>query len=257
MIRSAALVLALVLVGGVQAPEADGQSFGSEERAGPVRIGSLNFNVGVPVGPFADNIEDPGYGGNLFLGTQLGASPVVLGLDLGFLIYGRSERTVPFSNTVGPSVNVDVITTNNIFQPHAVLRLQPLQGPFRPYVEAVGGFKYLFTRTRIEDRGNSNNDDDDIASETNFDDFAWSGGGGAGVDIMVYRPSAKAGKKSSFRGLSLHLGSQYLFGQEAEYLAEGELVDENRNGRLDDSELDVRRSATTLLVFKLGVTAYF
>jgi len=257
MIRSTAFLLALALLGGLPAPEAHGQSSGSEKRTGPVRIGSLNFNVGVPVGPFSDNIEDPGYGGNLFLGTQLGASPVVLGLDLGFLIYGRSEQTVPFSNTVGPRVNVDVITTNNIFQPHAVLRLQPLQGPFRPYVEAVGGFKYLFTRTRIEDRGNSNNDGDDIASETNFDDFAWSGGGGAGVEIMVYRPSANAGTNSSFRGLSLHFGSQYLFGQEAEYLAEGELVDENRNRRLDDSELDVRRSATTLLVFKLGVTAYF
>jgi hypothetical protein len=256
MIRSAALVFAFVLVAGVQAPEVHGQSLGSEKRAGPVRIGSLNFNVGVPVGPFADNIEDPGYGGNLFLGTQLGASPVVLGLDLGFLVYGRSERTVPFSQTVGPSVNVDVTTTNNIFQPHAVLRLQPMQGAFRPYVEAVGGFKYLFTRTRIEDRGSSNNDDD-IASETNFDDFAWSGGGGAGVNIMVYRPPARAEQQSSFRGVSLHLGAQYLFGQEAEYLAEGELVDENRNGRLDNSELDIRRSATTLLVFKLGVTAYF
>jgi hypothetical protein len=182
---------------------------------------------------------------------------VVLGLDLGFLIYGRSERTVPFSNTVGPSVNVDVITTNNILQPHAVLRLQPLQGPFRPYVEAVGGFKYLFTRTRVENRGSSNNDDDEIASETNFDDFAWSGGGGAGVDVMVYRPPAGAQKQSSFRGVSLHLGAQYLFGQEAEYVAEGALEDENGNNLIDESELDIRRSATTLLVFKLGLTAYF
>lgn len=255
MIRSAAFLLVLALLGGLSAPEAHGQSFGEEERAGPVRIGSLNFNVGVPVGPFADNIEDLGYGGNLFLGTQLGASPVVLGLDLGFLIYGRNERTAGFSTTI-PEVDVEVITTNSIFQPHAVLRLQPLQGPFRPYVEAVGGFKYLFTRTRIEDQGSSD-DDDEIASSTNFDDFAWSGGGGAGVDVMVYRPPAGAQKQSSFRGVSLHLGAQYLFGQEAEYLSEGQLRDENGNNRIDDSELDIRRSATTLLLFKLGLTAYF
>ena len=255
MVRSAALLLVLALLGGLSAPEGHAQSLSSDERAGPVRIGGLNFNVGVPVGPFADNIEDPGYGGNLFLGTQIGASPVVLGLDLGFLIYGRDERQVGLSTTV--PIAVDLITTNSIFQPHAVLRLQPLQGSFRPYVEAVGGFKYLFTRTRVENRGSSNNDDDEIASETNFDDFAWSGGGGAGVDVMVYRPPAGAQKQSSFRGVSLHLGGQYLFGQEAEYVAEGGLEDENGNNLIDESELDIRRSATTLLLFKLGLTAYF
>ncbi|PSQ96369.1 MAG: hypothetical protein BRD55_06785 [Bacteroidetes bacterium SW_9_63_38] len=257
MYRAVVFLVVVGLVGGLAAPEVHGQSLSSGERSGPVRIGSVNFNVGVPVGPFADNIESAGFGGNLFLGTQLGASPAVLGLDLGFLIYGRSERTVLFSRTVGPSVNVDVITTNNIFQPHAVFQLQPLQGPFRPYVEAVGGFKYLFTRTRIEDRGGSNDADDDIASETNFDDFAWSGGGGAGVDIIVYRPREGKRAQSSFRELSVHFGGQYLSGQEAEYLAEGTLQDENDNLRLDKSELDIRRSTTNLVVIKIGLTAYF
>jgi hypothetical protein len=49
------------------------------------------------------------------------------------------------------------------------------------------------------------------------------------------------------RAVSLHLGVQYLLGQEAEYLAGGDLTDENENERLDQSELDVRRSRTTFL----------
>jgi hypothetical protein len=47
---------------------------------------------------------------------------------------------------------------------------------------------------------------------------------------------------------------QYLLGQEAEYLAEGDLEDVNGNGRLDRSEMDVRRSRTTFLQPQFGVT---
>lgn len=45
--------------------------------------------------------------------------------------------------------------------------------------------------------------------------------------------------------MNLHLGVQYLWGSEAEYLSEGALTDENDNGWLDRSKLDVRRSRTT------------
>jgi hypothetical protein len=217
-------------------------------------MASLNLNVGVPTGEFAENLEDPGVGGSLFLGSQLGTSPVVLGVDLGFLIYGRSRTSVPFSTTV--PIRVDLVTTNSIFQPHAVLRFQSLQGTVRPYVEGVGGFKYLFTETKVRDE-DRRDDERDIASETNFDDFAWSGGGGAGLDIVVYQPQRGRGGGMPMRSVSLHLGGQYLFGQEAEYVAEGPIDDQNGNNVIDRSELDIRRSATSLVVIKVGLTAYF
>jgi hypothetical protein len=50
---------------------------------------------------------------------------------------------------------------------------------------------------------------------------------------------------------------QYLYGQEAEYLAEGEIEDVNENGRIDDEELDIRRSQTTLIQPQIGVTVRF
>jgi hypothetical protein len=56
------------------------------------------------------------------------------------------------------------------------------------------------------------------------------------------------------RRIDLHLGVQYLLGQEAEYLTEGALNDQNGNGRLDRSELDIRRSRTTFLQPTFGVT---
>jgi DNA-binding transcriptional ArsR family regulator len=61
----------------------------------------------------------------------------------------------------------------------------------------------------------------------------------------------------SLRSVSLHLGTQYLLGQEAEYLAEGGLVDENEKGRLERSELDIRRSITTLVQPQMGVALGF
>jgi len=50
---------------------------------------------------------------------------------------------------------------------------------------------------------------------------------------------------------------QYLLGQEAEYLAEGSLTDDNGDGELDQDELDVRRSRTTFLQPQFGVTMQF
>lgn len=243
--------LLLLLIGGVLfVSPTHGQSVSTVR---PTRMAGLTFDVGIPTGEFADNLEDPGIGGSLFLGTQVGRSPVVLGLDVGFLIYGRSRSTVPFSTTV--PIRVDLITTNSILQPHAVLRLQPVTGRVRPYVEAVGGFKYLSTETKVRDADRNSDDDRDIASETNFEDFAWSGGAGAGIDFVVYRPSKK--QDAPMRSIALRLGTQYLFGQEAEYVAEGEIRDQNGNNVIDESELDIRRSATTLVMIKLGFTAYF
>jgi hypothetical protein len=214
--------------------------------------GSLSFTLGVPSGEFRDQIEDPGFGGSVFAGVRFGASPFVLGLDLNVLVYGRSRDTVPFSTTIGPRVLVDVVTTNSIVQPHLALRLQPADGLVRPYVDGLLGFKYLFTETSVRD-DDRNQDDDPIASTTNFDDFAFSGGAGAGLDIRMYRGTAAG----DVRDVSLHLGVQYLVGQEAEYLAEGDLIDDNNNGRLDPDELDVRRSTTTLIQPQIGVAVRF
>lgn len=243
------LAAALVIL---WAPAAPAQSM----EAGPDPSIDGQFNVrgtvGVPRGGFGDNVEGGGGGLNVFFGGRPAAGwPLVLGLDGGFLIYGRSTDTVPFSQTVGPRVPVEVETNNNIAQAHLALRLQPTDGRLRPFVEALGGFKYLFTRTSVNEEDDG---DDEVASSVNFDDFALSGGVGGGVDLRVWRA---AKPEQTARTLSLHFGVQYLVGQEAEYLAEGGLTDDNGNGRLDAEELDVRRSRTTLLQPQFGLTIQF
>jgi hypothetical protein len=206
--------------------------------------------VGVPVGEFADNVDQVGYGADLYAGAMLGTSPFQIGLDVSFLVYGRSRRAVPFSSTVGPAVEVDVVTTNSIVQPHVVLRVQPPTGVFRPYVDGLVGFKYLFTETRVED----DRSNESIASTNNFNDFAWSGGLGGGVDIRIASSQSETGQTQRY---FINLGVQYLLGQEAEYLAEGELVDSNSDGVLSDDELPIRRSRTNLIQPTIGFTVAF
>ncbi|MBB4091424.1 hypothetical protein [Salinibacter ruber] len=205
---------------------------------------------GVPVGGLRQNVGTGG-GIRLSLAGWMDQRPVLLGLDVGFFGYGHVEEEVPFSSTVGPRVPVEVSTSNNVLETHLTARLQSRTGRFRPYAEALAGFKYLFTRTRVDEDDFGGNLGDEVASSTNFDDFALSGGVGAGIDIQVYRQDNPA---KEVRRVDLHFGVQYLLGQEAEYLTEGALSDQNGNGQLDRSELDVRRSRTTFLQPTFGVT---
>ena len=213
--------------------------------------GHFAFGLGIPQGEFSDNLDGLGYGLNGFLGAAFGGSPFVVGLDFSYFIYGINRDEVPLSTTV-PDANVDVRTTNSFLQPHLVVRVQPILGPTRPYLEALGGFKYLFTQTRVSSDIGSG-EDSEITTSTNFDDFAWSYGAGAGIDFDFYR----AGRTR----VGLHLGVQYLFGTEAEYLDRGRLAELDVDGTpgLSRQELEpaINRSRTDLIVPQLGVSVLF
>lgn len=224
----------------------------SDTDRSPVRPqGSIDFVMGIPQEEFRDNVDNLGFGLDFFGGLGFGRSPLVIGLDLGFLVYGRERRTEPFSNTI-PDVTVEVTTTNNILKSHFVLRVQPPDGAIRPYLDGLIGLKYLFTQTRIEDEGFG--DQESIAQSTNFDDVALSYGVGGGVAIQLYRPPAeqKPSEKNPLKALELKLGAQYLFGGEADYLQEGSI--ERQNGTVT---FEAERSRTTLLVPQLGVALRF
>lgn len=208
-------------------------------------VGDLSFIVGVPMNEFGDNVDGLGYGASLYAGLGSTDSPLQVGVDVAFLVYGRSTDRVPFSSTVGPRVLVDVVTTNSIVQPHLVLRVQPPSGSVRPYLEGLIGFKYLFTETRVEDDDQNTR----IASTTNFDDYAWSGGAGAGIDVRIGSNETESGRLTTFY---FTFGVQYLLGQQAEYLAEADLVDANNDGRLTEDELPIRSSRTDLIVPSIG-----
>ena len=206
---------------------------------------TANFIMGIPVGEFDDNVSTVGFGLNVSGGIGFAGLPFMIGADLGYMIYGFERRSVPFSTTI-PDVTVDVETTNNIVLGHLFFRLQPQQGRFQPYLEGLFGFKYLFTRTSIKNISNG----DDVASSTNFDDFASSYGVGAGFDILISSNQRENGKSLN---ISIHAGVKYLLGSNAEYLERGSITRLN-NG---DVVFDVSRSRTDLVMPQLGATFTF
>jgi hypothetical protein len=206
---------------------------------GQVNLGGY-FTIALPQGEFEESVENNGYG---FIGQALfsvGGTPVSIGGSFGGAIYGRETRKEPFSLTI-PDVTVEVETNNYILLGHLVLRLQPPAGPFRPYAEGVIGFHYLFTQTTIESR------EENIASDTNFDDGVFSYGGGGGIMFGVYEGGAA--KPVS---VYVDVGARYLKGGKARYLQEGSI-------RREDGRVlyDIDESETDLLAIQIGVTVQF
>jgi hypothetical protein len=185
---------------------------------------SVNFLMGYPQNGFKTNVDRTCYGlsGEFFY--QLPRSPLSVGVSLEYLNYGSETRLEPWSPDI-PDVLVDVTTRNSIFGTAAVLRASPVAGFFRPYVEALAGFNYLFTYTSVNDDGSAS---EDIATTTNFDDWAFTYGAGAGAVIRAVEIRNRQGQ--SVLSLNVEAGVRLLKGRTAEYLREGSIRPEN--GRL-------------------------
>lgn len=196
-----------------------------------------SFNYARPQGEFSDFVEQ-GFGGDVHLLFQPAArGPVGLRLDAGFLTYGHERMRVPLSSTIGGRITVDVNTSNNI----AFVGLGPQigvpDGRLRPYVGGFAGFTYLYTESSVEGR----DDDQAFARTTNLDDATFAYGGRAGIYVPLSHGASP---------VSLDLGVAYLNSGEAEYLREGDIVD-NPNGSISFTP---SRSDTDLLTFRAGVT---
>jgi hypothetical protein len=201
--------------------------------------------VGVPSGEFRENIKRVGIGiiGNFMLFNSSPELPYAFGLNIGFMNYGSESRREPFSVTI-PDVVVDVDRSNNLVNFHLMFQIIPPSGNIRPYLETLFGGSYFFTQTTIKSLG-----DEEVASSTNFDDFAWSYGGGGGVLINLVTFDTPRKKVSS---VFLDFKVRYLFGTEAEYLKEGSV--RIVRGR---AYYDLSKSKTDLLTFNLGATVFF
>ena len=206
---------------------------------GQVEVGG-HFTIAIPKGEFNETVDNNGFGLTGQALFSVPGSPVSIGGSFGGVIYGWETREEPFSTTI-PDVTVDVETNNYILLGHVVLRIQPPAGPFRPYVDGVIGFHYLYTQTSIKSM------DEDVASDTNLDDGVLSYGGGGGIMFQVY--DGGAAKPVS---VYVDIGARYLKGGKARYLKEGSIRRES--GRV---LYDVEESKTDLLAIYIGASVKF
>ena len=204
-----------------------------------------SFMLGSPQGEFRDNVDRLGYGiqihGTIWTPGKL--HPFTDGLNLGYLVYGEESSSRPLSNTI-PDVFVDVDRTNSLVNFHLLFQVAPFTGTWRPYAEGLFGGAYIFTKTSVESEWSNEN----VFETTNFDDFTWSYGAGGGLLIQILRDEGE------LAALFLDLKARYVFGTNAQYLREGDIVVNPANGSVT---YYVSESQTDLLTFHIGVVAYF
>ena len=210
-----------------------------------------NFTMGFPQNEFRKNVDNITLGGSGHFLCRIPNTIFSVGAGLGVLVYGHETREEAFSQTI-PDVHVDVTTTNSIFMGHLLFRIQPIDGPVRPYIDGLYGFSYLSTETSIKDQDDWDDEDDEIASSKNYEDFASRYGFGGGLMIRVYRVSEEKSKTENLESVNIDLGVRYMRGGEAEYLKEGSI-------KIEGSQLiyDVSRSTTDLLPVHIGVSFNF
>lgn len=211
----------------------------------------LDFNVGVPQGEFSDEIDRLGWGLGLMGGYKIPETPLMVGLDFGFMNFGVETRTEPLSTTI-PDITVEVENSYNLVSGNLLFRLSGPQATFRPYIDGLFGFNYFFTQTVLRERGAFS--EEDVLRDTNFEDTSLSYGFGTGVNLRVYSNKGQTGAASDIAlgAVYLNAGLRYMYGREAEYLQEGSITRNNGN-----VTYDVTESETDLLYFKFGVNFTF
>lgn len=215
---------------------------------------ALDVGVGIPQGDFRQQSDHVGGGLNFMGGYRFANSPVMLGLEFGFMNFGTDTREEPISTTI-PDLRVEVENSYNLVHGDLFLRLIAPPSMIRPYVDGLFGFNYFFTETVIRDRDDFF-DDDEKLSDTNFEDSALSYGFGAGMQIRLWQKRGQVTQTPDDvepSSLYLNLRGRYMYGHEAEYLQKGSIE------RTDDGEViyDVSQSTTNLLHIKLGVVVNF
>jgi opacity protein-like surface antigen len=216
----------------------------------------LNLHVVSPQGPFAQNVDRLGFGGQFTGAYRFDRTPISIGAELSFHNYGIDSRVEALSSTI-PDLRVEVQNSYNQLALMLSARAEPYtSGSVRPYLEALWGTNYFFTETSIHNRFSSG--EEPIASDTNIDDWAMAWGGGAGVQIKIHETESQVfggfdeEMKTVPTNVFLNLGVRYLYGNEATYLKEGSVRVSNGTVTYDTS-----RSKTDMMVFQVGVTVKF
>jgi len=234
----AALAVALVVFPAVPA---FGQSLAQRNLVG-LACGGL-----FPTGAFNDHVSQEAFGMALYYAKRAWRSPFLLGIELSYSDYSHVRR-IEYLEGI-PEVGVNVDTYNSIAQGLLFLRLQPLSGRVLAYVEALAGASYLWTQTTIGDYDDDGGDS--LASETNFEDWTWAAGAGAGLSIRVDKGRIEAsGQWHPWTFLEIKV--RYMAGGRARYLKQGSIVVEG-----DGYSFTPERSATSFFTAQAGISFLF
>ncbi len=142
--------------------------------------GTLGGGIGlsVPTGEFQGSVEKNMLLLDGRLAFPLGRIPIVQGgFAFGYSVMGRNDKTVPIVTEYLGITEGTLTTRSKVFSYHPLLRLNPLTGRIRPYVDGMVGFRQFSTTTKVTADGVEEN----ISKERNESDVAFSTGWAAGL----------------------------------------------------------------------------
>ena len=237
------------------------------------QMGSLALSVGLPQNEFRDNTNATGFGGDLSVAFPFQQGmPLYFGIDFNYMVYGRNVDNEDLSAELRTSdgilletltIPLKIVNTNSIFGTHAFMRAVAPFSNVQPYAEALLGFRYISTNTKILDNSTDNrfSDEDDnvIVRKTILGDWIFSYGYGGGFLIKVAPNFFIDLRADYFKGQR----AQYFDGEDTEswsveFTGSAAAYDPS-NLEKDDLQFESapRESSTDLLVLKFGVTGKF
>ena len=196
------------------------QSFSQNTTKKPKQkfYGDIGLELSIPMKEFADSTNAVGFGfGGGVMYQPSTKVPLLIGGDLGFLVYGsNTQRQTLYANITAGNTVIDQLvmplrfeTTNSMFNMHLRMRLLAHTTIIRPYVDGVAGFNSMFTTTSVYDESEqhyfTDPSTDLITSSTEQADITYQVGyaGGMLIDLK--------------KNLHLNLQANYLYGGKISY----------------------------------------
>ena len=239
-----------------------------------LKHGNLSVGLAVPLNEFKKNTTYSGGGFNLnFYFPFQKSIPLYLGATFGYYIFNSQSQNfhesfdVTSGSTVIGSIPIDlrVVTRNNLIDGFACMRYEVPFGFINTYIEAKGGFNWLYNRTRVLDETSnyifSSDSNNQISAHTTSSGAAIAYGIEAGLIIKTSRL------------IGINISAAYLYGGRSEYYDKSQtqkwtLTFSGSPGSFDPSHIDPsvlhlesdkgepRKSSTDMLIISVGLTFY-
>ena len=201
----------------------------------------INAQVAVPAKEFRaainNSVGDLGVGlAGGFLFSPLGQkkpSPILLGVDIGYLNYGVEKINATSGD---PALKI----THNIFSFDGVGRLRPYnhKGKITPFIDGLLGLKLYNTRVKIDKTFLDtifNNDEAEVLKNVNNSGVNF----GMGCGFYTHSPN----------GIGFTMRGLYMWGDEVNYVVRNSM--KINNGTLS---YEMTAANTSMFIIQLGIT---
>lgn len=187
------------------------------------------------LGQFGD-LVGAGFGGQIGARFMVGErSPLYIRLDGGGMIYGLERLDVCFPTPIGCRIGTSVTTTNSV----VFLGVGPelaASGPVAPYVFGTVGIGYFSTQSNLSGW----DDPQGVFNTRHYGDLVTAARAGGGLRFRIGGPGS----------VSVDLGAAYHRNGVAEYLREGDILD-NPDGSIT---VFPNRTEANFVTFRAGVS---